>query len=233
MKRIFIIFYSIILLVHLIAGSLGYNFLEWASKPLLLSSLLFFFIFSTQRMDYGKFRKLIVGGLFFSFIGDVLLMFQAGSSRYFALGLGAFLIAHICYLWAFTKVYLQNHQVELIKKQGWIMILILGYGIFFFRAIKEHLGKMAGPVIAYITVISLMLLLAVNRYGRVGTVSFWLIAIGALLFVASDSLLAWNKFMHHLTGAHILIMGTYGIAQLCIMLGALRQVKATAGLVTE
>ena len=113
------------------------------------------------------------------------------------------------------------------------MVLIFGYGYFFFRTIKGHLGKMTGPVIAYITVISLMLLMAVNRYNRVGKISFWLIAVGALLFVASDSLLAWNKFMHPLFGAHILIMGTYGIAQLCIMLGALRQVKATAGLVTE
>lgn len=233
MKRIFIIFYSVILFVHLFAGSFGNEYLEFATKPLLLSSLLVFFIFSTQRMDYGKFRKLIVGGLFFSFLGDVFLMFQSGSSTYFMLGLSAFFIAHLLYLWAFTRVYIKNQEVELIKKQGWIMILILGYGIFFFRTVKDHLGKMSGPVIAYITVISLMLLMAVNRYNRVGKVSFWLITIGALLFVASDSFLAWNKFMEPFDDAHILIMGTYGIAQLCIMLGALRQVKATAGLVTE
>lgn len=233
MKRIFIIFYCLILIVHLFAGSFGYEYLEFATKPLLLSSLLVYFIVSTQRLNYGLFRKLIVGGLFFSFLGDIFLMFQSGSSPYFMLGLAAFFIAHLLYLWAFTRVYFQNQEVEIIKKQGWIMILILGYGIFFFRTVKDHLGKMSGPVIAYITVISLMLLMAVNRYNRVGKVSFWLIAIGALLFVISDSFLAWNKFMHQLTGAHLLIMGTYGIAQLCIMLGALRQVQATAGLVTE
>lgn len=184
-------------------------------------------------MPSGKFRNLIVAGLFLSLGGDVFLMFQQYASIWFIAGLGSFFLAHVMYIWAFTKVYLENQQVELIKKHGWVMILIFAYGFFFFRQLQGHLGAMTGPVIAYVIVISLMLLIASNRYGRVGERSFWLIFSGALLFVASDSILAWNKFVHPLMASHVLIMGTYGLAQLLITLGALRQVEEVALRVRE
>lgn len=232
MNRVFIYCYCSLLLLHLIAGSLDFDLVVLVTKPLLLTSLLIYFIFKTRRLHYGLFRNLMVWGFFFSLMGDSLLMFQSGSKEFFMGGLGAFFIAHICYLWAFTKVY-RDQEIEIIKKQGWTMVLILGYGFFFFRLLQDNLGAMMGPVIAYIAVITLMLLMAINRYGRVGNRSFWLIAVGAVLFVISDSVLAWAKFMHPVNAAHLLIMGTYGTAQLCIMFGALSQVEEVAGVVTE
>ncbi|NEN22917.1 lysoplasmalogenase [Cryomorpha ignava] len=225
MKRIFILIYAVILSVHLYAGSSGYTEIEMCSKPALLVSLILFFLFATKNKKVGKFRNLILLGLLFSLGGDVFLMFQYLHNGYFIAGLVSFLIGHVFYLWAFTITYLNNHEIPLIKRQGWVMVLVLGYGIMFFREIKEHVGSLIGPVILYTAALTLMLLMAVNRHGRVGRNSFWLIVVGAALFVASDSFLAWNKFVHQLPNNHVLIMATYGLAQLLIMLGAVRQVE--------
>lgn len=225
MKKIFILIYGVILSVHLYAGYAGYQEIELCSKPALLVSLILFYFVETNNKKVGKFRNLILLGLVFSLGGDVLLMFQNLHNGYFVAGLVSFLIGHVFYLWAFTITYLNNHEIPLIKRQGWVMILVLGYGIMFFREIKEHVGSLIGPVLLYTAAITIMLLMAVNRYGRVGKNSFWLIAVGAALFVASDSFLAWNKFVHQLPNSHFLIMATYGLAQLLIMLGAVKQVE--------
>jgi uncharacterized membrane protein YhhN len=50
-------------------------------------------------------------------------------------------------------------------------------------------------------------------------------ASGAVLFVASDSILAWNKFVNHVPHSHLLIMGTYGLAQWGIAMGAVIQIQ--------
>ena len=44
--------------------------------------------------------------------------------------------------------------------------------------------------------------------------------LGALLFVISDSLLAWNQFVAPLPHASTLIMATYHLGQAGIILGA-------------
>ena len=221
--------YVVVLTVHLYAGYAGYTEIGMCSKPALLVSLIIFFLFDTHDKKGGKFRNLILLGLIFSLGGDVFLMFQHLHNGYFLTGLISFLIGHLFYLWAFTITYLNNHEIPLIKRQGWVMVIVLGYGIMFFREIKEHVGSLIGPVILYTAAITLMLLMAVNRYGRVKSASFWLITFGAALFVASDSLLAWNKFVHQLPNSHFLIMSTYGVAQLLIAMGAIKQVEDTSG----
>jgi len=47
---------------------------------------------------------------------------------------------------------------------------------------------------------------------------------GALLFVLSDSVLAMNKFYKPFKEADIIIMITYGIAQLSIVQGAIKYI---------
>ena len=163
-------------------------------------------------------------GLIFSLGGDTLLMFQ-DQGGFFVYGLSSFLLAHIFYILAFFRTNRKNHEIPLIKRQGWVMVLIVAYGFLFFREIKDDLGSMIGPVMIYTMAITLMLLLAANRYKKVSDKSYWFVLGGALLFVASDSILAWNKFVHHLDWSHTLIMSTYGLAQLFIAQGAILQLE--------
>jgi uncharacterized membrane protein YhhN len=70
-------------------------------------------------------------------------------------------------------------------------------------------------VAAYITVISAMLAFALAS-GNV------LAAIGATLFVASDSMIAWDRFVRRLAWAPVAIMVTYHLGQAGLVASLLR-----------
>ncbi len=224
MKLPFIGFYLILLAVHIYVGEQGFAIAANLTKPLLLGSIILFFLWQSRKTKHSKFKGLMLLGFNFSLIGDVLLIFQEDDTTFFMAGLGSFLIAHLAYIWAFTKTYI-DQEIALIKRQGWVMVLVIGYGLYFFNLLKDHLGGLFGPVILYVAAITLMLLLALNRFERVNTSSFLLVATGATLFVVSDSILAWNKFMRPVPYGHLLIMATYGLAQLGILLGSNAQLE--------
>ena len=78
------------------------------------------------------------------------------------------------------------------------------------------------PVLAYVVVLASMAALALARQwrspqpGAVEARSARWAAAGALLFVASDSLLAWDRFTGGLPLASVLVLSTYYGAQYAI-----------------
>lgn len=220
--------YGAILAIHIYGGLVGNAGVANNSKPFILISLIVFYVMSAKKLKKNAFFKLILAGLIFSLGGDVLLIFQTGSSGFFIGGLASFLVAHVMYIFAFTKTYRRDHDIPLIKRHGWMMLGVFAYAYLFFKGLQDHLGEMIGPVMIYTVAISLMLILAINRYRRVSDSSFWTIFFGALLFVASDSLLAWNKFVDPLPLSNLSIMLTYGLAQFGICYGAIFQMEDQA-----
>jgi uncharacterized membrane protein YhhN len=75
------------------------------------------------------------------------------------------------------------------------------------------------PVLMYAIIITVMALMAVNRYGKVNIFSFKLILYGALFFLLSDIVLAINKFTQTIPQAGVLIIATYMIAQYLVVYG--------------
>jgi uncharacterized membrane protein YhhN len=51
--------------------------------------------------------------------------------------------------------------------------------------------------------------------------SFWIVLIGTLLFIFSDSILAFNRFKKRSPYGSVCLMAAYGAAQLLIVLGIL------------
>ncbi|MCM3128068.1 lysoplasmalogenase [Paenibacillus provencensis] len=146
---------------------------------------------------------LLLAGLLFCMLGDGLLPI------WFVFGLGTFLVGHLFYLAAFLGLW----------RFSWVRLLsLIPIGIYaWFMG-----GKLAGdigasaeftglviPVMIYVTVISLML------WSAMMTGSVWAM-IGSLLFVISDSILAWNMFIEDIPDAGVLIMTTYYAAQFMI-----------------
>jgi uncharacterized membrane protein YhhN len=76
------------------------------------------------------------------------------------------------------------------------------------------------PVLIYGLVIGTMLAFALWQYGKVPARAAWFFIVGALLFVASDSMLAINKFKTPITHGGLWIMGTYILAQYLIAKGS-------------
>lgn len=229
----FSLFYFALLTLHVYAGQFGpYSFdhadlfdeIKNITKPFLVGSLLVWVGYYAKRHGLGKFSRWLIAGMALCLLGDVLLIFQAVDAMWFTWGLGAFLIGHIAYSVSFTRTHRSDHEVALLKQKGWLLVLVAGYAVYFFSRISPSLGTMVAPVMLYTVVISVMVLLALNRYGKVCDRSFWPVAAGAAIFVVSDSVLAWNKFVVPLDFSHLYIMATYGSAQFLIAIGGIFQI---------
>ena len=189
-------------------------------KPSITISLMLYVAFNTQLK--GRFAKRIFAGLLFGLFGDCFLMFVHLDSNFFILGLISFLIGHVLYITAFYLDYKWQTGIE--KKSSWLAIITFGvFGIGFYLYLRPYLDALNIPVMIYAFVISLMAVMAVNRKGRVNTTSFNLIFYGAILFLISDSILAYNKFVSPIKFSGLAIMSTYMIAQYLITMGAVER----------
>lgn len=189
-------------------------------KPSITISLMLYIAFSTQLK--GRFSKRIFAGLLFGLFGDCFLMFVHVDPNFFIYGLISFLVGHILYITAFYLDYKWQSNIE--KKSSLLALVVFGiFCIGFYLYLRPYLGSLKIPVMIYAFVISLMAVMAVNRKGRVNTLSFNLIFYGAILFLISDSILAYNKFVSPMTFSGIAIMSTYMIAQYLITIGAVER----------
>ena len=103
------------------------------------------------------------------------------------------------------------------EARGIVAAAILVYGFLIGFVMTPNLGNMLVPVVAYLLVIVVMVVLA-----ALGRVNHWLVVVGACLFIASDSLIAVNRFITPVPSSSFLIMATYYPAQLLITAGAAR-----------
>ena len=220
-KIYWIILFIVVLFADLIAVYLGKETLRYVTKPLLMPLLVIYFV-SAVNFFSSSLKKWIVLALVFSWLGDVFLMFESTNSSFFIFGLVAFLIAHIFYILFYENLI----QRENIKKNYWLFIPVLIYYALLVNILSPNLGDMKLPVRMYGVVISYMLIQAL-QVGRIrNRPAAVLMITGAVLFITSDSILALNKFYKPFEHAGILIMLTYGIAQLLITLGAVRYISS-------
>jgi len=84
------------------------------------------------------------------------------------------------------------------------------------------LGPLKIPVLAYGITISIMMSAALWQYQKLEDRTAILFIIGAFFFIVSDSILAVNKFRSPFEKAGVYTITTYIIAQLLIVVGAIR-----------
>jgi uncharacterized membrane protein YhhN len=155
--------------------------------------------------------------MFFSLVGDILLLYDDRSSSFFTFGLMSFLLAHLSYTIVFVKQ--RNNK---FTRVFWIVITgLVTYCIVLFGLIMNNLGGFMIPVIIYIIAILTMAITSQNRMGRVPRRSYILVLLGASFFIISDSILAIDKFHFTVPWAHFLVMGTYSASQYLIVNGLL------------
>jgi alkenylglycerophosphocholine hydrolase len=133
-------------------------------------------------------------------VGDVALLPAVDQ---FLVGLGAFLLGHVCFTIGAIKIGIGR---------GWLMAGLLGsvavvglVGSRILGSVKLHQPKMLMPVSAYLGVIGLMAAVLV------GTGRPWAL-VGATAFVVSDSILGWNRFVRPISWSPVAIMATYHLA---------------------
>ncbi len=218
-KSSWFILFITILVVNLLDRQLYNGQLEYFVKPLLIPVLIGYFISQTDNIVSGL-GKWILAALFFSLAGDVLLMFESKDKIFFIFGLSAFLLAHIFYSFFFYHIMLK----EKIKIHWWLLPVVVTYYAGLISWLFPHLLDMKVPVMVYGIVISFMFMLAMHMlFIKNKAAGKWMMP-GALLFVMSDSLLAINKFYQPFEVAGLLIILTYGLAQLFIVQGAIKYI---------
>lgn len=214
-KKFSVVFF-IILLLHLYFLGTAHDWLIGISKNIILTSLIVFWI--TQTDLKTSMHKWIFAALVFCFSGDLLLQFVAFSEIYFILGLAAFLVAHVCYSVGFVAE--QNSKITLnmaFLKRSFVPIII---GAAMVLVLWPHLGALKLPVLLYAFSIAAMFAIALNRSKKPHK-SFNLVAAGAFLFVLSDAILGYNKFVSSVPLASYFIMFTYACANFLLVMGLL------------
>jgi len=215
-EKQFTILFFIIVFVELLTGSTeSLKNVHYIAKPAIVVSLIFLFIKTSESLS-KPIRYLTLLALVFSLLGDVLLLFVDQSEHFFTLGLIAFLTAHLMYVVLFLK-----HRNKEKSPFGFIALLLI-YAASLFYFLEDGLGVMLIPVVIYMVVILAMSTTAYLRKNKVNTLSYGLVFLGALFFMASDSILALNKFHQSIPWSNISIMVTYAIAQYLIVLGVLK-----------
>jgi uncharacterized membrane protein YhhN len=219
-KSFWLILFLAVLVANLADRQFNNGELEYYFKPLLIPLLVSYFISQTNTIVTGL-NKWILLALFFSWAGDVLLMFEPKDKIFFLLGLSSFLIAHIFYIVFFHFVRVR----EKIKGNPWLLVVVVIYYAVLINFLSPYLADMKIPVLVYGIVISVMLMMAMHMlFIKNNPAGKWMM-IGALMFVMSDSILAINKFYQSFETAGILIMLTYGLAQLFIVEGAIKYLR--------
>lgn len=200
-------FFILLSILYLVAILFNAETLVFYLKPLLLLPLIVAAFISKNFQN----KIILVVALIFSWIGDTLLLFVFKDGMYFILGLVAFLIAHIFYIILFIKELKKvNGKIEL-KKFGLLVIAL--YLIIMLSVLIPYLGGLTIPVIIYAVTISIMLYMAYLLSFHWHKPASIFLLTGAVSFILSDSILAFNKFYHPVPMSGFLIMATYLFAQ--------------------
>ena len=193
-------------LVAIVAEYRGPRGAVYLCKPL-ATLLILLVALAGSTSAGGRYRLAIVVGLLCSLAGDIFLMLPRDR---FVAGLVSFLLAHCCYLVAFTS--------DGFRWTLWPLALALVVGVAVLGALWFRLGDYRWPVLVYMLVIVAMVWQAAARWDGLRTTAAGLAALGAALFVLSDSVLAWNRFGRSFRAAQAVVLSTYFAAQWLIAL---------------
>lgn len=155
-----------------------------------------------RRGGAPRFKRLILIGLGLSLLGDIALMFEGG----FVAGLAAFLCAHLAFLRAFTLDTPLLARLWPFAGYAFIAALVL---VFLWPDLP---GGLRPAVTVYVLALAMMAAQAMARWRLHRDALAARAALGALAFVVSDTLLAFNRFHAALPGSGLWVLASYWLA---------------------
>jgi uncharacterized membrane protein YhhN len=188
---------------------------RWAAvmtKPVLVPLLLVWFL---RAAPPGWLRSTVAAGLALSLAGDVLLL--GSGDGWFLAGLGAFLLAQVAYSLGFVRFL----GASVVRRRPLLVLPYLAFLVVLVGGLASDLGAMLVPVAVYGVVIVTMAVLATGVSP--------LVALGAVLFVVSDALIAATSLtgLLDLPASGVWVMATYLAAQALIAVGVAARLRRT------
>ena len=154
----------------------------------------------------------ILVGLTFSLAGDILLVWQDTSELFFLGGMGAFGLGLLAYTVSF------GFRPFGVKE---LVLALFVHGILCAMLLPCLHGFMRVAVMVYSLLLMILAWRAMARFTLKDLDIPWrkmYACAGAVLFVASDFVLAYDKFCGGVMFEHEIVMTTYYAAQGCIAL---------------
>jgi len=179
-----------------------------ATKPLLMPLLVVFYFFAAGDSPW------IYGALLFAWLGDLALLKRG--TLYFVLGLVSFLVGHLL-----MSTHLLNLSLTPLTSSttAIVFVVMLGLAAGLFNYLRPHLGSLQLPVLVYCLVLATKGSLALLLLWQGPNAMTSLVAVGALVFMASDLTLAINRFVTPIRKVHLWVMSSYTLAQGMMVFG--------------
>ncbi|GAB2485092.1 lysoplasmalogenase [Jatrophihabitans fulvus] len=187
--------------------------LEFVLKPATLGVLLA----AAVVADLGPAHPWIVAGLALGLVGDVAIALADNVSDpdpldpRFLTGLVSFLLGHLAYVVGFVRTGV--HPLPLLA--GLLVAAGIG-GLTLPPVLRRAAGDGGAPLVAAVAVYGAVVA-AMAGFGS-GT-QVVLVALGGVLFVVSDAVIARERFVARSAHGPVLIAVTYHLAQFAIVLG--------------
>lgn len=215
--------FLLLALLHIAARAADLPMVATVTKPLLMPALAAWLFAASSGMRSGLFRTFLALG--FSMIGDVLLMCADHPERGFAFFLGgvaAFGLAQGAYVLQFLR-FTEGGAATWFRRPVPILVLASYLLVMLVLLAPQTSGPVRMAVVIYGLLLCGMVLasLHVRMPGKPS-----LLAPGAILFLLSDSLLAFDRFHTPIPLSGVWIMTSYLAGQGLIALGTLAAVRA-------
>lgn len=154
----------------------------------------------------------IAAALLCSAVGDIM-----GAKGVFLWQMGAFAIAHLFLIWYFMSRTFKTKGITSVKNILFTTIIVICVCAFALMIIipEAPAGTIRHGASIYAIIISIMLWCALLQKDT-------LYAIGAILFVISDLVLGWNRFVLSVPYSTYLIMIPYYASQLLFFIRSAR-----------
>ena len=216
-------FFALATLVNLLARITGNAPLAAMVKPALLPLLALTTVAATGGMESRTIRLLVIAQLL-GCAGDIFLI--GSGTLPLACGLACFLAGHIFYFMVFGSVSWKG--LNFVQWLGALAVMVVAVAALLVGIGVK--GIFLAPFAVYGMALMFLIFCGVAGILRkcANPATWWIVALGALLFAFSDSLIAVQMFNQASIFLEFMVMLTYLAAQSLLAIGGIRLFRAQA-----
>jgi uncharacterized membrane protein YhhN len=189
-------------------------------KPLITLGLVYYMFTMQQFFKLEMYRSLLVA-LLCGLLGDIALMPATKFDNSFLIGLVSFLVGHLAYMHVYKQLGL-NFTLNWWK--GGLLLVLLGWAAWMYLQLFPNIPGLEIPVFIYCLVLMLLAIFAI--FGQSGE-GYACRLMGVVVFIISDSSLAWGAFIQQSALLSAFVIATYGLAQMFMVFGIVRGIQPT------
>ncbi|MCH7413978.1 lysoplasmalogenase [Belliella sp. R4-6] len=203
---------------------IGCDLIFYITKPLIVPILLYFLFLKFKSTKHRLIPPLMIA-TFFSFLGDVFLMFKIEESLFKLLGLCTFIVAQTAYavLYHYSTSGFEKKDISPLNR--WPEALAILVTITTTIIIFPNLGAYVVPIIFYALFSTTAIVLSLNRRFYVSQKSFVFTILGVFSFFLSDLLMGEDIVLVKNVINHFLVLLFYFIGHLLIINGMMLQIN--------